>query len=108
VKPGDRVLLLTMPATPDLLALSKKLTHGLVAAIVSEDDVYEGRRMARDCDNVMFTAWDGDIIPWRDDFFTIVYAPASVEPTPEIWRVLALGGVLISGSEPRPKGAVKF
>ena len=101
MKAGDRVLLLTMPVAPDLLALSEKLTHGLVAAMVSEDQVYEGRRMARDCDNVMFTAWNGDTIPWRDDFFTLVYAPIATEPTPEIWRVLGPGGVLICGADLR-------
>ena len=95
-----------MPGAADLLSLSERLPNGLVAAIVTDDEVYEGRRIARDCHNVMFTARDGDTIPWLDDFFTIVYAAASAEPTSEIWRVLGPDGVLICGSEPRPKETI--
>ncbi len=79
MKANDRVLLLAMPEPADLLSLAGKLTDGLIVVLVNEDQVYEGRRIARDCFNVMFTVRDGEAIPWRDDFFTLVYAPAMGE-----------------------------
>jgi hypothetical protein len=87
------VLLIGMPAPADLHALASRLTHGLIAVIVSEEEVYEGRRLARDVDNVMFTPpGPAGSVPWRDAFFTIIYAP---EMTPEIKRVLSPTGSCI-------------
>jgi hypothetical protein len=86
------VLLLAMPPPDDLRTLAKRVTHGLIAVVVSEDEVYEGRRQMRDFDNVMFTAVDpAGTIPWRDRFFTLVWAP---EESPEVRRVLAPEGTV--------------
>jgi hypothetical protein len=91
------VLLLAMPEPELLFSLARKLTEGLIAVLVSEEQVYEGRQLARDYDNVMFTPQEpGTGIPWRDDFFTLVYAPRSAAPAAEIARVLQPGGVLLS------------
>jgi hypothetical protein len=85
-----------MPAPEDLLALASRVTSGIVAALVSEDEVYAGRRIVRDHDNVMFTPADPDgSIPWRDGFFTLIWAPGVPEPTGEMRRVLIAGGVII-------------
>jgi hypothetical protein len=90
------VLLLAMPEPQDLSALSRKLADGLVAVFVSQEEVYEGRRMARDLSNVMFTPADASgEIPWRDGFFTLVYARGISEPTPDMLRVLEPGGDLV-------------
>ena len=85
-----------MPEPHDLLALSQKLTGGLIAVLVSQDKVYEGRRIARDLTNVMFTPEDpSEQIPWKDGFFTVVYAQGVPEPTREMLRVLEPGGALV-------------
>jgi hypothetical protein len=63
-----------MPPAAELLELSSRLTHGLVAVLVSEEEVYEGRRLARDVDNVMFSPADPNgNVPWPDGFFTIIW-----------------------------------
>ena len=86
-----------MPASEDLLALASRLTEGIAVVLVPEDDVYIGRRIVRDYSNVMFTPADpGGVIPWRDAFFTIIWAPGVTEPTPEMRRVLTAHGVTIS------------
>jgi hypothetical protein len=85
-----------MPAPEDLLALASRLTQGIAVVVVSEDDVYAGRRIVRDYDNVMFTPADsGGLIPWRDGFFTVIWAPGVTEPTPEMRRVLAPTGAIV-------------
>jgi hypothetical protein len=89
-------LLLATPPAEELLALASRITGGIVVALVEEDEVYAGRRLVRDHDNVMFTPADPDgLIPWRDGFFTIVWAPGLVEPTAEMRRVLAENGVIL-------------
>ncbi len=79
MKANDRVLLLAMPEPSELLMLAGKLADGLVVVLVDQEQVYEARRLARNFDNVMFTVRDGEAIPWRDDFFTLVYEPAMGE-----------------------------
>jgi hypothetical protein len=86
-----------MPAPEDLLALASRVTGGIVVALVSEDEAYAGRRLVRDYENVMFTPADPEgLIPWRDGFFTIIWAPGTTEPTAEMRRVLTADGVTIS------------
>ena len=85
-----------MPAPEDLLALASRVTGGMVVALVGEDDVYAGRRLVRDYDNVMFTPADpSGLIPWRDGFFTHIWAPGVVNPTAEMRRVLTSNGVIL-------------
>ena len=99
----DRVLLLAMP--DELQTLAKKLTHGIIAALLPEEQVFTGRTLMRDFDNVMFTPADaGTPIPWRDGFFTLVYAPSFQEPTGEIIRVLAAGGIAVLAASCYEKG----
>jgi hypothetical protein len=86
-----------MPSPDDLLALAARLTEGIAVVLVSEDDVYTGRRIVRDYDNVMFTPADpSGLIPWRDGFFTVIWAPGVTELTAEMRRVLTVDGVTIS------------
>ena len=85
-----------MPEPKELVALARKLTSGLAAALVEGDQVFEGRRLTRDFENVLFTPVDPTAeIPWRDGFFTLVYAPALQEPTLDVIRVLAPGGAAV-------------
>jgi len=85
-----------MPEPQDLSALSKKLPDGLIAVLVTQEEVYEGRRMARDLSNVMFTPADeSGNIPWRDGFFTVVYARGMPEPTRDMLRVLEPDGDMV-------------
>jgi hypothetical protein len=68
------VLLLAMPPAEELLELSARLTHGLIAVLVSQEEVYEGRRVAAGVDNIIFSPTDPDgNVPWRDGFFTIIW-----------------------------------
>ena len=87
------MLLLAAPSTTELRALAEKLTNGIVSALLPADDVYKGRRAVADCTNVMFTPADADApIPWRDGFFSVVFAPGLEEISRDIERVLAPGG----------------
>lgn len=83
----------------DLNVLAERLSYGLIAALVKPEEVYEGRRIARNFDNVMFTPVEPDAsIPWRDAFFTLIYAPEHREPTTELLRVLTPDGTLLLAS----------
>ena len=85
-----------MPAPEDLLALAARLTEGILVGLVREEDVYEGRRLLRDRDNAMFTPADpAGSIPWREGFFTVIWAPGATEPTEEMRRVLTPTGVVL-------------
>jgi hypothetical protein len=85
-----------MPASEELLILASRVTAGIVVVLVGEDDVYVGRQLVRDYDNVMFTPADpGGLIPWRDGFFTFIWAPGVAEPTAEMRRVLTENGVIL-------------
>jgi hypothetical protein len=87
------VLVIGVPDSRDVLELSARLTRGLVVILTSGEQVYEGRRLVRDCENVMFTALDETgVIPWRDGFFTMIHSTG--EPTSEVLRVLAPEGTL--------------
>ena len=82
------MLLIGMPDSRELLELAARLTQGLVVVVASDEEVREGRRAARDCDNVMFTVREETgVIPWQDGFFTVIHAPGELDS--EMRRVLA-------------------
>lgn len=95
VAPGDRVLLVSIPAPEIVAGLARRLTHGLAVGLGGIDEVSAARRAARDFANVMFLTAPPDEIPWRDGFFSRAIEPRSVWPEPaaarEIARVLAGG-----------------
>ena len=102
LEPHDRVLLLSLLSPEDIRALAVRLPEGIVVGMGSDDEVREARRALADLDNVMFVPAPepGAGIPWRDEFFTRVVAPAHREVEPEMLRVLAPDGcvVLAGGS----------
>ena len=72
----------------------------MVAGLVPAADVFDGRRAAAHFDNVMFTPADpGSPIPWRDGFFSKVYAPALDKISGDVERVLTSGGAAYLGSK---------
>ena len=87
LKPTDRVLLLTMPSLDEVRGIATQVSEGLVVAIPEGDAVYEARASLRDYPNVMIIPADPEgSIPWRDEFFTTVYAPHADQPTREMLR----------------------
>jgi hypothetical protein len=90
VEPSDRVLLLDSVTVDEIRQLAQHLEDGLLVALVPEEQVPSIRHDLRDYENVMITpAGENGIIPWRDEFFTIVQAN---ELSQEVMRVLAQGG----------------
>jgi hypothetical protein len=82
-----------MPPAAELLAIATTLTDGLLVGLASTDQVYEARKTVADFENTMFAPEDPEgVIPWRDYFFTVIYAPHLSSVTDEIQRVLASGG----------------
>ncbi len=105
LKPNDRVLLLTMPSIEEVRRIASCVSEGIVVGVLHREEVYEARRLLRDEMNVMITPADpGGVLPWRDDFFSVVYAPLLEEPSSEVLRVLVPGGTawLAGGPVTRP------
>lgn len=101
---ADRVLLLQLPPLDEVRSMAAAVTQGIVVGMLGREDVYEARAVLRDFANVMIApAEDDGGIPWADDFFSVIYAPALAEPTPEILRVLAPGGTAWVASGPITK-----
>lgn len=93
VQPADRVLLLAMPPLEEVRGIAARLTDGLLVALLDADAVYEARRTLKDFANVMVAPADPEgVIPWKEEFFSAVYAPHETEPTAETLRVLLPGG----------------
>jgi hypothetical protein len=84
-----------MPRLEIILEAAGQLSRGLLVALLPESEVYELRRVLRDLDNIMFAPADQQgMIPWRDGFFTQIYAPAHDGPSAEMLRVLSPGGIV--------------
>jgi hypothetical protein len=82
-----------MPPAEVVRALASQVPEGILVGVTAGEEVYEARRLLRDFPNVMITPAEPDgSLPWREDFFTVVYAPGHTEPVPEMLRVLAPGG----------------
>lgn len=93
LRPNDRVLLLTLPPPEEIREIARQLPAGLLVGVLEREAMYEARRILRDVANVMITPAEADGgIPWRDEFFSVIYAPDAAEPSAEIMRVLAPGG----------------
>ena len=93
LRADDRVLLLGIPPAGELLAFAETLTDGLLVGLAPAEAVYDARKTVADFENTMFAPEDPEgVIPWRDQFFTVILAPRLVEVTDEIRRVLASGG----------------
>ena len=105
VGPADRVLLLELPPLEEVRAMAASATEGIIVGVLSREAVYEARAALRDFPNVMIApAEEGGVIPWKDDFFSAVYAPGLSEPNVEVLRVLAPGGTAWVASGPVTKG----
>jgi hypothetical protein len=95
VKPDDRVLLLAAPQAAAVRQLAGELLRGVAVCVAGEDEVYALRRELQDCANVMVAPADPTgTIPWRDEFFSVVFAPHLSEPPSEILRVAAPGATI--------------
>jgi hypothetical protein len=93
VQANDRVLVLTAADENSLERIAKLLTSGILVVHVAEERIHELRKALSNAENVMVTAEAEDaIIPWRDGFFTVIWAPELHAATPEMVRVLAPGG----------------
>lgn len=65
----------------------------LVVGMVEAGAVADARAALRDHANAMIVPSDPDgAIPWKDEFFSVVYAPSVTEPSAEMLRVLMPGG----------------
>jgi hypothetical protein len=73
--------------------LAQQAERGIVVCLGPDDEVREARRLTRDLDNVMFVPAAPEEIPWQDGFFSLIIAD---NPTPEIRRVLAEAGRIVS------------
>lgn len=93
IRSADRILLLELPPVADVQSMAAAATNGIVVGVLDRDAVYEARAALREFDNVMITPADDDgTLPWRDEFFSLVYAPSVSAPSAEMLRVLASGG----------------
>ncbi len=97
VRPEDRILFLGIPGAAVILETAAELQQGLLVAMGDDEAVREGRKIARDLDNVLLVSGTAESIPWRDGFFTRVIdlrktAPATAAAEAEIRRVLEPGG----------------
>ena len=92
VGPSDRVLLLELPPLNEVRSMAAA-TQGIIVGLLDRDAVYEARAALREFPNVMIAPAEANgVVPWKEDFFSVVYAPSMTVPTPEVLRVLAPGG----------------
>jgi len=97
VRADERVLLLTVPPSGLVAALSRRLERGIVVALGEREAVHSARRALREYRNVMFHPGTPTEIPFEDGFFTriIDFSGGWHEPervAGEIARALAPGG----------------
>ena len=88
-----------------LLEIAGKLDGGVLVIVVEDADLAAVRQECSGADNVMVVAADPDgSIPWRDEFFSKVFAPNIDKPEEELLRVLGPDGLmyLSTGVYPRP------
>ncbi len=100
LRADDQVLLLDIPSTNELVAMSRVLMRGTVVALGSSEAVDRARRDLAEFDNVMFIDASPAEIPWRDAYFTKVIVPPHLEPllpqiSQEVQRVLRPDGIVV-------------
>jgi len=86
--------------------MSLVLEDGLLVGLATGEQLAGARKACRNRDNTMFTPAEPDgSIPWRDEFFSKVFAPDQEELNAEIMRVLIPGGLayLATGTYSRPQ-----
>ena len=104
VGPRDRVLLLELPPLEELRSIAASAAEGIVVGVLEREQVYEARSALRDFPNVMIAPAEEDgILPWREDFFSMVYAPHLPAATAEVLRVLSPRGTAWVASGPITK-----
>ena len=104
VGPRDRVLLLELPPVEEVRSIAASAAEGIVVAVLERDQVYEARAALRDFLNVMIApAEENGALPWKEDFFSVIYAPGLGSATAEVLRVLAPGGTAWVASGPVTK-----
>ena len=97
VRPGDRVLMISIADPGVVEAVAGLLTGGLLVGLGEDEEVRAARRSARDIENVMFVPAPPDDIPWQGSYFTKAVDIACRWRQPErfareLRRVLARGG----------------
>ena len=91
LRPDDRVLLLSLPSPEEVQRMASQAS--IIVGLVSADDVFETRRLLRERPNVMIAPADPEgTLPWKEEFFSVVYAPDMPAPSAEMLRVLVPGG----------------
>jgi hypothetical protein len=96
----DRVLLLAIPSTTELVSIARILMRGVLVALGPRDEIDIARSAMSEFDNTMFIEAQPNEIPWRDAYFTKIIVPVHLEPllrmaSAELQRVLAPGGEVI-------------
>ncbi|MCP5117293.1 MAG: class I SAM-dependent methyltransferase [bacterium] len=98
IRPDDRVLLTSIPEIDVVLALSDRLTKGMLVGLGAMEEVAEARQAAREKSNVMFQPGSAAEIPWQNEFFSTVIDTRCDWARPEqalkeILRALVPGGI---------------
>src|SRR5687767_14098085 len=92
LRPDDRVLVLTALSAEELSDIAA--VAALVVCVLESDAVYDVRAALREFQNVMVIPADPTgSIPWRDEFFSVVYSDS--DATGDTLRVLIPGGRLV-------------
>ena len=105
VGPRERVLLLELPPLDEVRSIAASAADGIVVGLLEREQVYEARAALRDFENVMIApAEENGTLPWKDDFFSVIYAPGLSSATAEVLRVLSPAGTawLASGPVTKP------
>ncbi|HYO82605.1 MAG TPA: hypothetical protein VES20_14470 [Bryobacteraceae bacterium] len=99
LRPDDRLLVLKPAADLPLTTWAQQVEAGLLVVVAEGETVYELRRALREFPNVMVTPAGADgVIPWRDGFFTVLWAAEPGEAGAEMRRVLQPDGRTFTGS----------
>lgn len=95
IEASDRVLVIGLSRRDELPAWARQCS--LLVGIGAENDVYAARRECAHLDNVMFSFGDRDGIPWRAEYFSLIFDTEGEPPTEAMRRVLAPGGRILPG-----------
>ena len=102
VQLNDRILHLGFGDGAVTRKLARLAVNGVVLGVdVSDNLVWQARKLLADIENVMFVPGSPEEIPWQEDFFSAVLSTTPPWPDPpraarEIHRVTAPGGRLLA------------